>query len=233
MTRSEKSAKLEMRILRFMQLPFVVALVINMVMVVRVSLQEKEIRADGLPAAGPTECAEPSDESVPEEVAPAGDPREADPPEDIASSDQSRELQPEDRVTKGGTAASRAEATHRGTEPLPRALKRRPIIANVASNVEHARAGSSSARERESGLRLICPATHGSDIHYVVNNEDRVLRPGQSEHFLGRDLWIIQFHRGGEFGDAKYVLAAGSYTFTAGRRGWQLVKTTANKPARS
>lgn len=192
MTRSEKSAKLEMRILRFMQLPFVVALVINMVMLVRVPLQE--IRADALPAAGPPECADPSDESVPQEVTPASDPHEVNPPEDIRSSDQSRESREEDRVAESG-------------------------------------AKSSSARERESGLLLICPATNGSDIHFVVNNEDRVLRPGQSERLLGRDLWTIQFHRGGEFGDAKYVLAAGSYKFTAGPRGWDLMKSTTNKSA--
>ena len=55
----------------------------------------------------------------------------------------------------------------------------------------------------------------------------RVLNPGESDD-LGSDqtVKLIEFHRGGDFGDALYELSQGEFEFRVRAEGWELVQTS-------
>jgi len=72
------------------------------------------------------------------------------------------------------------------------------------------------------GLSLVNPATTGGAVHYLLNGQERTLRPGQSQQ-LPAGRWRIEFHRGGNYGDAAYTLASGSYRFQVTGQGWDLL----------
>jgi hypothetical protein len=60
------------------------------------------------------------------------------------------------------------------------------------------------------------------EIGYLVDGEVHKLGPGE-RHKIGRDQnWVIEFHRGGDFGEATYELSAGTYEFRVGDSGWEL-----------
>ncbi len=59
-------------------------------------------------------------------------------------------------------------------------------------------------------------------VRYLVNGQDQTLRPGESQK-LPAGRWLIEFHRGGPYGDTAHTLATGSYRFEIGARGWELL----------
>jgi hypothetical protein len=75
-----------------------------------------------------------------------------------------------------------------------------------------------------SGTLLLNPAVNGETISYVLANRQYTMKPGQSQR-LDR-TYTIEFHRGGEFGNARYSLPTGTYEFTITDRGWELKKKT-------
>jgi hypothetical protein len=50
------------------------------------------------------------------------------------------------------------------------------------------------------------------------------LAPGQSRQLSGKKAWRIEFHRGGDFGQADLSLARGAYRFAVTRAGWDLLR---------
>jgi hypothetical protein len=74
----------------------------------------------------------------------------------------------------------------------------------------------------ERGLSIRNPTRTGGAVHYLVNGQDRTLQPGESQK-LPAGQWLIEFHRGGPYGDTAHALASGSYHFEIGQRGWELV----------
>jgi hypothetical protein len=72
-----------------------------------------------------------------------------------------------------------------------------------------------------SGLLLTNPSDSGGLIRYLVNGDEHTLEPGGSQH-LHEGRWLIEFHRGGEFGETAYTLRGGSYRFEVTERGWDL-----------
>lgn len=75
----------------------------------------------------------------------------------------------------------------------------------------------------ERGLSIHNPNRTGI-VRYLVNGQDRTLRPGESQK-LPAGHWLIEFHRGGPYGDTAHKLASGSYRFEIGQRGWELVSS--------
>ena len=74
--------------------------------------------------------------------------------------------------------------------------------------------------------------TTGGDIHYVVNCDSYVLRPGETHRFSGGTVCHVQFHRGGQFGYAGHVLSPGDYAFKVGSHGWDLVDARTDRPVK-
>lgn len=50
------------------------------------------------------------------------------------------------------------------------------------------------------------------------------LRPGEQLRFKESRPWTIEFHRGGSFGEGRYRLIAGLYTFRGTEQGWELFR---------
>ena len=50
------------------------------------------------------------------------------------------------------------------------------------------------------------------------------LQPGEQLRFKDSRHWTIEFHRGGPFGEGKYRLIAGLYTFRGTQNGWELFR---------
>ena len=61
-------------------------------------------------------------------------------------------------------------------------------------------------------------------ILYNVNGQQYDMKPGFSHSMADRDYWVVEFDRGGDFGTARYKVAAGNYKFTSTDRGWDLTK---------
>ena len=59
-------------------------------------------------------------------------------------------------------------------------------------------------------------------VRLLVNGEEHTLRPGESQR-LPAGRWLLEFHRGGDFGDQAYTVGGGNYHFQATARGWELV----------
>jgi hypothetical protein len=75
-----------------------------------------------------------------------------------------------------------------------------------------------------SGTLLVNPEENGASISYVLANHQYTMQPGQSQR-IDRE-YTIEFHRGGDFGNARYSLPAGTYEFTLTDGGWDLRKKT-------
>lgn len=71
-------------------------------------------------------------------------------------------------------------------------------------------------------LTLANPGDTGIEVYYAVDGTILMLAPGQSKQFSGGQTRRIQFHRGGEFGEADYTLTSGAYEFRVSSTGWDL-----------
>lgn len=75
---------------------------------------------------------------------------------------------------------------------------------------------------------IVNPAESGGPVLYLLDGEVHRLEPGESQELTrGRD-YTVEFHRGGEFGDAKRVLQAGTYRFGVNDDGWSLTAANTN-----
>jgi hypothetical protein len=66
------------------------------------------------------------------------------------------------------------------------------------------------------------PFGTGGVVRFLVNGELFSLGPGESRHLDFPGPWFIQFHRGGDFGDAEYTVGEGVYAFRVTEAGWDL-----------
>lgn len=63
-------------------------------------------------------------------------------------------------------------------------------------------------------------------LAYDVNQFHFEIEPGQTQRLDDDRPWVIQFDKGGDFGDGAYSLEAGRYKFVPTANGWDLVKAT-------
>jgi len=71
-------------------------------------------------------------------------------------------------------------------------------------------------------LQIVNPAETGGTVFYLVNGEVNSLGPGESHNLKNGRQYTIEFHRGGEFGEAELQLQAGTYHFRVDDTGWNL-----------
>jgi hypothetical protein len=80
----------------------------------------------------------------------------------------------------------------------------------------------------EPGVRIILlnPQESGNTVAYQLDNQPFEMPCGYEQDLSSRASWLIEFDRGGGFGLARYTLTEGSFEFTLGPKGWDLVSTT-------
>jgi hypothetical protein len=118
-----------------------------------------------------------------------------------------------------GAATTEGAATAEGTPSNVQATHAAgPVITEPT-----ARETPQLPQPRHSGLSIYNPSRSGGAVHYLVNGQAHTLRPGESQE-LPTGRWLIEFHRGGDYGDATSTLAGGSYRFEITRSGWQLLR---------
>lgn len=67
------------------------------------------------------------------------------------------------------------------------------------------------------------PKAIGYVVSFLYGDEHIELRAGQSFRRSGSEFALIQFNRGGDFGNAEIRLEAGRYAFDVDRNGWAIV----------
>jgi hypothetical protein len=75
-------------------------------------------------------------------------------------------------------------------------------------------------------LRLANPIANGGDVYYAINKVSFSLSPGEYHSLPQTSACLVEFHRGGDFGNAKLQLQAGDYVFDVGETGWILTPGT-------
>lgn len=78
--------------------------------------------------------------------------------------------------------------------------------------------------EIREGIVIANPKTTRTTINYNINGNHYVMEPGMVQKLAPTQKWIIEFDRGGDFGDATYTLSEGTYHFTPTDKGWQIYK---------
>jgi hypothetical protein len=73
-------------------------------------------------------------------------------------------------------------------------------------------------------INIINPEKYGTPLSFKLNGQIVRLEPGQSNTIKFDRNYIIEFHRGGDFGTAKYSLRDGDFQFVVGDNGWDLNK---------
>lgn len=77
---------------------------------------------------------------------------------------------------------------------------------------------------------IVNPSDSGGNVNYEIGSWRFTIQPGQRQNLPGDRAWVIRFHRGEGFGEAKYRLDAGTYRFAPSSAGWALVRDRAHGP---
>lgn len=67
------------------------------------------------------------------------------------------------------------------------------------------------------------PKENKGRIRFLANGRVQELQPGESRRFDESDQLQVNFHRGGEFGNANRTLSRGTYYFVVQEHGWALL----------
>jgi hypothetical protein len=74
---------------------------------------------------------------------------------------------------------------------------------------------------------LVNPEDSGGPLSYRLSgSHSYTIEPGYSQVLTNKPSWLVEFDRGESFGQAKYNIGPGTYTFTATQKGWELYDTT-------
>ena len=80
-------------------------------------------------------------------------------------------------------------------------------------------------------IRIDNPATSGATLSYDLNGVQYSIPPGSSQDLTLDRSWVISFSRGGNFGEARYGLEPGLYTFTNTDHGWEVYHGALAQPS--
>jgi hypothetical protein len=71
-------------------------------------------------------------------------------------------------------------------------------------------------------IAIVNPAELSTPVTFTLNSRSYTLQPGEQMDFTFDRSLVIEFHRGGDFGSARYSLRDGIFKFTAGANGWDI-----------
>jgi hypothetical protein len=71
-------------------------------------------------------------------------------------------------------------------------------------------------------LVVFNPSDTGGEVFFLANGLAYCLQPGQSQQLAADSPWLMHFHRGDAYGNAKYSVSRGTYMFHVTRHGWEL-----------
>jgi len=74
-------------------------------------------------------------------------------------------------------------------------------------------------------IQISNPAANGATISYVISGHQFKMDAGQSQKLEDKN-WVIEFHKGGNLGNARFSLRPGYYEFTMGENGWEFFRKT-------
>ena len=80
-------------------------------------------------------------------------------------------------------------------------------------------------------IRIANPAANTATLSYVLNGTTYSIAPGYSQDLTLDRPWVITFSRGGTFGEARYGLESGLYSFAKTDHGWELYHGALAQPA--
>jgi len=116
-------------------------------------------------------------------------------------------------------------------QPAPLPPNAAPARARLAPNPlpGHARVPGQIRRIGEKfgsfrGGAIVNPADSEVDLNYVLDGRAYTLPPGHYQDLGYGRQWVIEFHRGGSFGTAKYTVGGVKHVFVPTEKGWELVR---------
>jgi hypothetical protein len=71
-------------------------------------------------------------------------------------------------------------------------------------------------------IKIVNPAANKTTLSYTLDGNPYTIAPGSGQDLTMDHPWVIEFNRGGNFGQARYGLESGLYTFTSTDHGWEL-----------
>jgi hypothetical protein len=72
-------------------------------------------------------------------------------------------------------------------------------------------------------IRIANPQETGVTLNYAINEDPYEINAGQVQELTADQTWVITFDRSGDFGEARYTLEPGRYTFAmTDDHGWEL-----------
>lgn len=86
------------------------------------------------------------------------------------------------------------------------------------------------AAEATGPVRILNPASNEATLSFTVNGQRYTVPPGRHQDLPAAAGQVIEFHRGGDRGSARYLLHGGLYTFTPTDQGWELYHTSPAAP---
>lgn len=87
-----------------------------------------------------------------------------------------------------------------------------------------------SGSEPTGPVRILNPASNEAALSFTVNGQRYSVPPGHHQDLPAAAGQVIEFHRGGNRGPARYSLQGGLYTFTPTDQGWELYHTSPTLP---
>jgi len=74
-------------------------------------------------------------------------------------------------------------------------------------------------------IKIVNPASNKATLNYTLDGHPYSIPPGSSQDLVLDHPWVIDFNRGGNFGEGRYSLESAQYTFTPTDRGWELFQS--------
>lgn len=218
------------RLLRY-RMPLMLAVLCNFLLLIRFPFAHSQTEAGPLPA--PATVPRGSDASLPDTPTP-DTPTPDTPTPNTPTLNGPTPNGPTDHPahpTRHIDAPDTANATGRTTGATQRDLVRtgasrwvqtlRTSFARWRDGLEP-KPASAPARPAHSELTLRNPRGNDGPVSLLVNSRLCTLGPGEAHAFTDGSAWVVQFHRGGTFGNAELTLTSGRYDFVVTDHGWTL-----------
>jgi hypothetical protein len=98
-----------------------------------------------------------------------------------------------------------------------------PLVIEIPARKGAAKPAAHAATDMRRQLTLENPTNSGGTVNFLIDGRPCKLRPGESRSLPTETPHRIQFHRGGEFGNADIRLSEGHFKFQVSNQGWQLI----------